>query len=109
MTTTTGHLLIGYAHPGGWLGSIVRPATFTGNGLALHAALGGPGWAVTHVSSGLQIRTHLALGHARYLLAALAEENWTFAAGAVTADHAAHMREICDAYRPPRRAARRAA
>lgn len=96
---TTGHLLIGTEYvSSGELRTFIVPATFTGNGLAMHRAIGtAKGYAVTHVSSGLQLRGGMKMREAKAMLLALAGEDWTFNKDAVTADHADRARAAYEA------------
>lgn len=98
MATYTGHLLIGVDDPRteGGFSTYITPATFTGNGLALHREIDGNGWVVAHVSSGAKLRGRLKLREAHKLLRALEHEDWTFHKDAVTAEHAQRVREALE-------------
>lgn len=69
-------------------GQFVVPATFYGNGLALHRELDDDGYVLAHVSSGLKLRGRMKLTTARKMAALLADSDWTFHKDAVMREHA---------------------
>src|SRR4030095_13529461 len=87
---TQGHLLIATDS-----GQYVTPAAFVGNGLAVHRGIASdPGFAITHVRSGLKLRGGLNKPVADEVGGALAKDDWTFDKGAVTIAHADRLRAL---------------
>jgi len=92
MKARTGHILIVVDDS-----TRVEPATFIGRGLAVHPSIGTHGgYSITHVRSGLALRTRLSKRVAYRAARILGGEDWTFAPEAVTVAHAERVRAVVD-------------